>query len=217
MQKLERKLSPGVANVPSRVHRTKEPVSRLGIGRAAVLDVETTGFASTDEIIELGIVAFDFSYATGRVLHISEEYTGLRQPSVDIPSAARQVHGIEDSMVRGRALDTERIRSILTRVDFIVAHNASFDYRFVTRMYPWAAEIPWLCSMRHIPWTSYGFPTRRLQYLLAAHDIEVEVAHRALDDCLSTLKLLQSKDPSGRRHLLQLVTAMPSAPEIQPG
>jgi len=172
-----------------------------------VLDVETTGLsAAVNEVVELGMVIFDFDRRSGNILRVVEEYAEFRQPSHPIPREATMVHKITNAMVRGKVLDDQRVVAALTQAEFIVAHNAAFDYRFMVKLYPQAAAKTWLCSMRHIPWYTYGFPSRGLQNLLAAHRIPAQDAHRAKGDCLSTLALLGCLDPNGQvyfRSLLQ--------------
>lgn len=92
---------------------------------AAFVDVETTGFSpERDEIIELAAVLFAFSPETGEIYGILDEYVGFREPTRSIPRAATARHGITRRMVKGHQLDAGRIKEILDRAGFIVAHNA---------------------------------------------------------------------------------------------
>ena len=83
------------------------------VGTAAVLDVETTGFSLyCDEIIELAMTLFRYDLASGHVLDIVGEYSGLREPSCPIPRFASAVHGITRRLVRGLQFDYRRIRTM---------------------------------------------------------------------------------------------------------
>ncbi len=174
--------------------------------RAAVIDVETTGLSPlADEVVELAIVLFSFDPITGRVVEELEAYSGLRDPGRPIPPGATAQHGIRDEDVRGQRLDEERIRAILRRAHYLIAHNAPFDRGFVGRLFPETRQMQWLCSMEGIAWRQKGFPSKGLQALLAAHRIEPGSAHRALDDARATLRLLAAAKPGGGTYLKELL------------
>jgi len=186
-----------------------EPGAAGRYGRAAFVDVETTGLdPASDEIVELAIVLFAFDRETGTITGILDEYTGLREPSRPIPRQATAVHGITQRMVRGRRLDDARVRALLEQAEFLVAHNARFDRAFVTRLYPETAAKVWLCSMRGVDWRRHGHASRALQNLLAAHGIRVERAHRAGADCRAALALLSCRGRDGDTYLQELLRGL---------
>jgi len=174
--------------------------------RAAVIDVETTGLnPAQDETVEFAIVLFSFDPFTGRVVEELEAYSGLRDPGRPIPPGATEKHGIRDEDVRGRRLDEERIRAILRRAHYLIAHNAAFDRGFVERLFPETRQMQWLCSMDGIAWRRKGFLSKGLQSLLAAHKIAPGSAHRALDDARATMRLLATEKPGGGTYLQELL------------
>ncbi len=178
----------------------------LLLGKAAFIDVETTGLSPLrDEIIELGLVVFAFRYDTGEVLDVVYEYTSFNEPSRSIRSSASLVHGITDRMVRGCKVDEEKVRSALMGSDFIIAHNANFDYQFVVRLFPWATSLIWMCSMRHIDWARHGFPNKGLQFLVRVHGVEVLERHRAHADCVAGVSLLGTRNEYGEFYLRELL------------
>ncbi len=164
------------------------------VGLAVALDVETTGFGYQDKIVELALSLFAFGRETGQILGIVDEYSGLQDPKMPIPVGARRVHGISDGDVRNKALDRSRIATIMGQGEFIVAHNASFDRRFVAAEFSLAREMLWLCSCKDIAWKRRGFQSASLEYLLNCHQIRMERRHRALDDVHATLMLLSQPD-----------------------
>lgn len=175
----------------------------------ALLDVETTGFSPyKDEVVEFSICLVEVERTLGKIQHIIDLYTGLRDPGRPIPAAASRVHGIFNQDVLGKTLDHERISHIFERTDAIVAHNASFDRGFVTRLFPKTAEKIWLCSMRQINWRAYGLASRSLADLLAHHGLVNDKAHRAQDDVMATLKLLSTTNTSGRTYFGDLLAAL---------
>src|SRR3954447_15286520 len=120
-------------------------------GLAAFIDVETTGLSPrTDEVIEFAADLFAFNRKTGEVLGVIDSYCGLREPAVPISPQASAVNGITERMVRGKRLDTARISSIISRADFALAHNATFDRSFVVRLFPEAGQREWFWSMRNL-------------------------------------------------------------------
>ena len=177
-------------------------------GVAAVIDVETTGFSpGSDEVVELGLVLFSFERPQGRLLEILAEYGGLRDPGRPIPAGATAKHGLTWDHVRGHALDHAAVRSLLQRAEFVIAHNSSFDRGFVVRLFPDAGALRWACSMNGVAWNAHGFRSRALQALLAAHQIAVDNAHRALDDARNTLRLLALERADGTTYLAELLRA----------
>lgn len=167
-------------------------------GVGAFLDTETTGLTNNDEVIEFAIVLFRYNVAR-RKLRVINRYSGLREPSCAIDPGAEAVHGISFDQVQGKRLKDRAVRRILRKADFLIAHNAAFDRRFVTRLYPQTEEMRWYCSMNGISWKKKGFTSRGLQQLLAAHSIKVKRGHRALDDVMSALNLLAQTDAQTKR------------------
>ena len=175
-------------------------------GLAAFVDVETTGLsAARDEVIELAAVLFCFRRASGEMVAMEEEFSGLREPARPIPPGATAVHGLTDDDVRGRVLDDARVLALLTRAEFLVAHNAAFDRGFVLRLYPGLRSKPWLCSLRDIDWRRRAVVSQRLQDLLALHGLRPDAAHRALADCRAALQLLGHRGVDGTTYLQEML------------
>jgi DNA polymerase-3 subunit epsilon len=150
-----------------------DAVTKLMLGTAAVIDVETTGLnPHRDEIVELAITLFRYDRVKGQVLEVVSEYSGLREPSCPIRRDATAVHGITRRMVQGLKLNYPRVRAMLREADFLVAHNAEFDRGFVERLAPSLRNRTWFCSLNGIDWEARGFASRRLEDLAAAHRIE---------------------------------------------
>lgn len=166
--------------------------------RGIAVDVETTGLSGSDEITELAAATFIYDAKTGIISHIEERYSGLRQPSVPINPNAAKVNGITDAELIGKTLDEDTIARMIAAANIIVAHNATFDRRFVIKLFPVAASKPWRCSYRGLPWKSMGFPNAKLQGIARALDIKPNQAHRALNDVLTLLEILQHKPPNSR-------------------
>jgi len=168
---------------------------------AGFIDVETTGLnPARDEVVEFAIALFAFRPDSGEIMGIVGKYAGLRDPGRPIPKDASAIHGIRDADVRGKRLDERRIRALLERAEFFVAHNASFDRPFVERLFPEAGAKPWYCSMNGVPWKELGFASRGLQNLLRDHGIRPQRAHRGLDDVEAALLLLARTGSEGKQY-----------------
>ncbi len=182
------------------------------IGRALIVDVETTGLnPSKDEIVELAWILFTFCRTTGEILGIIDTYSGLREPTTPIPSPATAIHGITNAMVQGQTLDGPRIAWAFNQAECVIAHSAAFDQAFITRLDPSLPHKVWGCSLRQIPWTHYGYPSRRLHNLLQEHGLsDLGRAHRALNDCFALITLLRQRNGNGDYHLATLLQHMAS-------
>lgn len=106
--------------------------SRLGV----ILDTETTGLNyRSDEIIEIGAVAFTFN-DEGVIGDVVGIYGGLQQPSRPIPPDITRLTGITDVMVEGQLIDMASLSALIQPADLIIAHNAGFDRPFCEAFSP---------------------------------------------------------------------------------
>lgn len=82
------------------------PVSQPGIAQdcktGILLDTETTGLVhAKDEIIELGMVKFDYT-PDGRVVGVRDTFSAFNEPSGPISAEVTALTGITDEMVAVR-------------------------------------------------------------------------------------------------------------------
>ncbi len=172
----------------------------------AVLDTETTGLSRNDELIELAVIAFRMDLATGEVLEKRGDYCGLREPACPIHPAAASVNGLSIKDLRGKQLDHDAVFDLLNGVDLLIAHNASFDRRFLLPLFPELADKNWACSRYGVNWRSKGFRKAGLQGLLREHRISTTSAHRAMTDTRALIELLLFRDQqTGLPYLVELV------------
>ena len=122
-----------------------------------VLDVETTGLDhERDEIIELSMLAFEFS-RDGRIFRVLDVFEELREPSLPIPPEIVKLTGIDMDMVAGKSIDPEQVSAFAVSAAVVIAHNASFDRRFTERAYPVFNTKAWASSLRQIERKEEGF------------------------------------------------------------
>jgi DNA polymerase-3 subunit epsilon len=197
--------------LPGRVFNTPAPGQKLSKG--VVLDTETTGLdVSTDRVIELGMLAFEFDHVTGVVYRVSDVFDELEDPGFAIPPATIAVHHITDEMVKGQHIDDARVAEFLKNVDVVIAHNAAFDRPFVEARWPLFEELNWACSIKDIDWREEGFGSAKLEYLLSTQGYFYD-AHRAEADCWALLELLNQVLPQSQQTALLTVLLTLNKPQ----
>ena len=113
-------------------HRLEYAFDPREYGIGGCIDVETTGLSPHyNEIIEFALILFSYHCKTGEIMEVMDEYTGLREPGCVISRGATWVHGLTKEQLIGKSLAEDRIIAMLKQTDFIISHNASFDYGFV--------------------------------------------------------------------------------------
>ena len=170
---------------------------------AIFLDLETTGLdPERDEIIELAMVPFRYSN-DGRIFEVQEAFDELREPSSGtIPEEITRITGITDEMVRGKAINSERVAEIAAPAALIIAHNANFDRKFAENAFDVFSTKAWACSMTQIPWKQELFEGMKLEYLAMKSGFFYD-AHRAATDCYAGIELLSKPLPQSGNLALQ--------------
>lgn len=158
----------------------------------AVIDLETTGLfpGRHDRIVEIGVVHVSPSGA------ITGEWSTIVNPQRDL--GPTHIHGIAGRHAKLAPAFADVSDELLELIDgrAIVAHNASFDTRFLATEWMRAGalsepDFPFghVCTMRLAREILPG-AGRTLHDCCAAYDIEIEGAHSALGDALATAQLL---------------------------
>jgi DNA polymerase III epsilon subunit family exonuclease len=155
-----------------------------------VLDVETTGGQPpAHRITELGAVRV-------RKGQIHDEFCTLINPERQIPLDITRLTGITNAMVAGKPTALEIFPEFADWVGdaVIVAHNATFDKRFIDAqwrdVFGMATPNTWLCSVRIARKLYPGLRSRSLGPLCVALGIEIGRQHRAGDDARATAEVL---------------------------
>jgi DNA polymerase-3 subunit epsilon len=181
------------------------PVEGTPIRTGLMVDVETTGLdAARNEIIELAMVPFTYGL-DGQIFEVGDAFNALRQPSESIPAEITVITGITDEMVAGKVIDPALVEAFIAPASLVIAHNASFDRRFLERFCAGFITKPWACSMTQVAWAEAGYEGTKLGYLAQASGFFYE-KHRAIHDCLAAIELLARSLPtSGGSALGQLL------------
>jgi len=170
---------------------------------AIFLDTETTGINfENDEIIELGMVAFEFNSETGKIFKILETFNELEQPKIEISKEASEVNGITMEMVKGHKIKDNEVEDFISNAVIILAHNAKFDRHFVEKRFPFFENTHWGCSIKDVSWHENGLKNRSLEFLAYKYGYFFE-AHRADKDCMASIHLLSKTLPESKLLVLE--------------
>ena len=155
-----------------------------------VLDLETTGLSfRTEKITEIGIM----KVKNGEVI---DEFECFVNPEKPIPQRVVEVTNITDDMVK----DAETIDKVLPKVlefvgdSVLVAHNADFDIGFLkynAKQLGLNLDNTYLDTLRLAKELFPDYKKYKLGIIAENLGIEVIVAHRALDDVDTTVKVFK--------------------------
>lgn len=169
-----------------------------------LLDTETTGLDHrTDEIIELGMVKFDYQ-PDGRIAGVRDTFSAFNEPSAPIPPDITALTGITDGMVAGHKIDDAAVSAFVDDAVIVIAHNSGFDRKFAEQYWPVFEQRAWACSATEVNWRAHGFAGAQLGYLLNGAGF-FHQAHRAVDDCHALLELLAFELPTTAAPALALL------------
>ncbi len=147
-------------------------------GELVAIDLETTGLdVTTDHIIEVGIVRLK----DGVVI---DEYASMVNPGIQIPSQTTYITSIQQEDVEG----APGINAVLPEIsDFIgdapmIAHNISLDMGFLQQRHGIVKANKGIDTYDLATILLPGAPRYNLNSLTMQVGIELENAHRALDD-----------------------------------
>ena len=153
-------------------------------------DLETTGINNVnDAIVEIAAVRVENGI-------IVDEYHQLVDPDRPMPAEASAINHITDDMLAGKPKIHQVLPSFLSFVgdDALVAHNAPFDIRFICQACMRNRfRIPASCFntmnlARYWPEAE----NKKLVTLAAAAGIEIENAHRAMDDTKALVSFINA-------------------------
>ncbi|MCA1530865.1 3'-5' exonuclease [Bradyrhizobium yuanmingense] len=190
------------------------PTAGREVRTGILLDTETTGLDyRTDEIIELGMVKFDYA-ADGRIVGVRDAFSAFNEPSAPISAEVTALTGISDEMVTGHRFDDVAIEAFAEDAVIVIAHNSGFDRRFAERYWPLFEHKAWGCSMSEIDWRKHGFAGAQLGYLLNGAGF-FHQAHRAVDDCHALLEVLDFVLPTTGAPALALLLETARRPTLR--
>src|SRR5213594_4365478 len=173
---------------------TSSPASEsLAHARFAVVDVETTGVRAQvgGRILEVAVAILE-----GGTIHLAFE--ALLDPGTPIPPWVARLTGITDGLVVGRPRFGDIVAGLGRALDagVFVAHNARFDWRFLTAECT-AVGVPApvgkpLCTIRLTRRLLPELRHRGLDHVAAFFGVDNPARHRAFGDALATAYILRA-------------------------
>lgn len=174
--------------VPDRTSSVSFPKKQDINTTYCVLDLETTGFSfRTEKITEIGVMKI-------RNGEIIDKFSCFVNPEKPIPSQVVEITNITDEMVK----DAETIDVVMPKLleflgdTILVAHNADFDIGFLkhnAKQLGLKLENTYIDTLRLAKDLFPNFKKYKLGIIAENLGIKVEVAHRALDDVDTTVKI----------------------------
>jgi len=155
-----------------------------------IIDIETTGnnykFGS---ITELAIFQHN-----GQM--ITNQYSTLVNPGIDIPYYITKLTGISNEMVKNAPSFHQVAKTIveLTAGRTFIAHNVRFDYGFIKEEFArlgYDYNRKTLCTVQMARKLLPGHQSYSLGKLCSDLGIEINGRHRASGDALATVKLFE--------------------------
>jgi CRISPR-associated protein Cas2 len=157
-----------------------------------VIDVETTGLSVIDDdIIEIGAISVCNS-------KIKASFNALIKISIKLPLTIRELTGLTEDILNSDG--KELIDVMQDFLEFVgdlpvVSHNSSFDYGFLRHacescnLPPFANQcVDTLTVARRLVDDVNNY---KLETLLNFFEIETDVKHRSIEDCISTKRLYE--------------------------
>lgn len=162
-----------------------------------ILDIETTWLSThRHKITEIAAIRFDWE-------NVLWEFQTLINPERNIPSEITKLTWITNEMVLNAPKFFEIIPNFLNFIqdDIIVAHNASFDYGFISENI-YANTWNWiknecLCTRKLANRLIPDLPKKNLWSICDYLGLKNERAHRAMWDTKVTVEIF--------KHFLQLL------------
>jgi DNA polymerase III subunit epsilon len=180
-----------------------------------ICDTETTGVRSNDAVIELGAILYSLKLATPIATYSELIPTEVKMSSEKIKGCtASEINGITPELLAKVPENFSSVRRVLGKFlaasEVILAHNASFDQRFIGD-HPTFKDKKWVCTMNHVKWPRVC-PSKALSSIALAHGVPIVSAHRALTDCDILARLLTKVHEMG--HDLSLLIDKACRPHI---
>lgn len=156
-----------------------------------IVDTESTGIGEGAAVIEIAAIVYDLE----KRAMVSAWSVTLH---TDVKNDAHHINHIPDGIGRvSYAAAVAHLTKLVGMCDHVLAHNAAYD----SGVLPELGEASWLCTYADVRWPMSD--PKNLAELCLRHGVSMSRAHRAIDDCLGIVSLL---DRVGELHnLVELI------------
>jgi DNA polymerase III subunit epsilon len=176
----------------------------------AIIDIETTGSSyKYGKITEIAIIIHNGT-------KITDSFSTLINPEMDIPYFITRLTGISNEMVANAPRFFEVAKKIveITAGCVFVAHNASFDYKFIQEEYKrlgYNYNRKVLCTVKLSRKYFPGYSTYSLGKLCENLGITIKNRHRAEGDALATTEVFSRilKNHEAKKYVSVFGTSVP--------
>jgi len=178
-------------------------------GHFVIADLETTGFSSDDEILEISAIRVTPHGTVG------DTYSTLVRIRGCVPRKVVELTGITDELVRAHGIGLQK--ALEDFMDFcgdapVFFHNAGFDTRFLrgaAQRLGAPFDLPVYCSLKIARAAWPELRTHRLEALAQLVGAPAPT-HRGIDDVYTTLAVLTAiKDVRRGREAEELIDEEP--------
>ncbi|KZX88756.1 hypothetical protein A3726_05830 [Erythrobacter sp. HI0037] len=138
--------------------------------------------------------------------------TGLVDPGQPLSREISELTGLQDADVAGRSICGEQLAALLEHCGGAVAFNSQFDRPFVEKHIGRHVPVKWGCAMADAPWRKCGFEPGPQGFLLNQAGYFMPSAHRAKDDVLALVELLDHVCKDGQSVMAKVLVAMRGQP-----
>ena len=176
----------------------------------AVVDVETTGSASAQ-----GHRIMDIAVVEVRDGAVVDEWRTLVNPGRTVAPFVEVLTGIRADMLRTAPYFEHIAPELQRRLEgrVFVAHNAAFDWRFVSSELNQALgqspDVTRLCTVKMVRALLPALRRRNLDAVSAHFGVRIQERHRAYGDALATARvLIRLLDEAGAQGIVDLEALM---------
>lgn len=166
-----------------------------------VVDVETTGLdPSRDKLIEVAALKVQDS-------KVVDSFSSLINPGVPVSDFIAELTGITNEQLENAPLAGDVLNELSAFIgyDVLVGHNVNFDINFLYDNFMRYLNKPlsnnFVDTLRLSKKYFKNAPSYKLSLLAKHLNINIEVSHRALDDCETTNRLYTKLLEASKRPL----------------
>lgn len=167
---------------PMSILETNSNINMSGLGRWAVIDIETTGIdANSDAVIDVGFLQFDG-------IKLVRKYSSLVRADFPISQFIQKLTGITQQMLsRARAWEEVQKDILDLEEHVLLAHNADFEKSFLQKS---IASPVYADSLYYLALLHPGRKSLNLESFIIDYSLSEKEIHRGYEDSLDLLKVL---------------------------